>query len=258
MDNQTSRTAARPANIPQAEWARRIELAAAYRLVALFKWDDLITTHISARVPGTTDQFLINPYGWYFEEITASSLVKVDLEGRVIDGSTSPVNPAGFVIHSAIHAARHNAECVVHTHAINGTAVSTQRDGLLPITQHAMVVVGNLGYHDYEGIALRDEEKARLVRDLGRNNFLMLRNHGLLTVGGSVAEAWNNMYLFETACTMQVRALAGGKELVHIPQHILATAAEQLREATLDKGPAALMWPGMLRRLDRMMPGYET
>jgi ribulose-5-phosphate 4-epimerase/fuculose-1-phosphate aldolase len=258
MEHQVSRRATRPPHIPEAEWQRRIELAAAYRLVALFKWDDLITTHISARVPGTTDQFLINPFGWYFEEITASSLVKVDLEGRVIDGSTSPVNPAGFVIHSAIHAARHDAECVVHTHAINGTAVSAQKEGLLPITQHAMVVVGNLGYHDYEGIALRDEEKVRLVRDLGRNNFLMLRNHGLLTVGGSVAEAWNNMYLFETACTMQVRALAGGKELVLISRDILATAAEQLKEATLDKGPAALMWPGMLRRLDRMMPGYDA
>jgi ribulose-5-phosphate 4-epimerase/fuculose-1-phosphate aldolase len=248
----------KPEYMPAAEWERRVELAAAYRLVALFHWDDLITTHISARVPGTSDQFLINPFGQYFEEITASSLVKVDIEGRVIDGSTSPVNPAGFMIHSAIHAARHDAECVVHTHAINGTAVSAQKDGLLPITQHAMVVVGSLGYHDYEGIALRDEEKPRLVRDLDHNKFLMLRNHGLLTVGGSVAEAWNNMYLFETACTMQIRALSGGGELVRIPVDVLATAAEQLKEATLDKGPSALAWPGLLRRLDRVMPGYDT
>lgn len=258
MEHNLARSSARPTHISDAEWKCRVELAAAYRLVALFKWDDLITTHISARVPGTTDQFLINPYGWYFEEITASSLVKIDLEGRVVDGSTSPVNPAGFMIHSAIHAARHDAACIVHTHAINGTAVSAQKEGLLPISQHAMVVVGNLSYHDYEGIALRDDEKVRLVRDLGRNNFLMLRNHGLLTVGGTVAEAWNNMYLFETACTMQVRALAGGRELLQISQDILSTATDQLKEATLDKGPSALMWPGMLRRLDRLMPGYDT
>jgi len=248
----------RSANVSDAEWQRRIELAAAYRLVALFRWDDLITTHISARVPGTTDQFLINPFGMYFEEITASSLMKVDIQGRVIGDATYPVNPAGFMIHSAIHAARHDAECVLHTHAMNGTAVSAQEDGLLPITQHAMVVINSLGYHAYEGIALRDEEKPRLVAALGTNKFLMLRNHGLLTIGTSVAEAWNNMYLFETACTMQVRALAGGRPLVRIPEGILATAAEQLQEATLDKGPAALMWPGLMRRLDRAMPGYDA
>lgn len=247
-----------PTHISEAEWQRRVELAAAYRLVALFRWDDLITTHISARVPGTVDQFLINPFGMYFEEITASSLVKVDIEGRTIGESQYPVNPAGFMIHSAVHAARHDAECVMHTHALNGTAVSAQSDGLLPITQHAMVVINSLGYHDYEGIALRDEEKPRLVRALGMNKFLMLRNHGLLTVGASVSEAWNSMYLFETACTMQVRALAGGRELVRIPDSILATAAEQLKEATLDKGPAALVWPGLLRRLDRVYPGYDT
>lgn len=248
----------RLSNISEVEWQRRVELAAAYRLVALFKWDDLITTHISARVPGTIDQFLINPFGMYFEEITASSLVKVDIHGRIIGDTAYPVNPAGFMIHSAIHAARHDAECVLHTHALNGTAVSSQKEGLLPITQHAMVVINSLGYHAYEGIALRDEEKPRLVRALGANQFLMLRNHGLLTVGSSVSEAWNNMYLFETACGMQIRALAGGRELVHIPEKILATAAEQLREATLDKGPAALMWPGLLRRLERALPGYDA
>lgn len=248
----------RTSNMTEREWQQRVELAAAYRLVALFRWDDLITTHISARVPDTTDQFLINPFGMYFEEITASSLVKVDLHGRVIGEATHPVNPAGFVIHSAIHAARHDATCVLHTHALNGTAVSAQEDGLLPITQHAMVVINGLSYHDYEGIALRDEEKPRLIRDLGMNKFLMLRNHGLLTVGASVAEAWNNMYLFETACTMQVRALAGNRPLRKIPPSILATAAVQLQEATLDKGPAALVWPGLLRRLDRAMPGYDA
>lgn len=248
----------KPAHISAEEWELRVELAAAYRLVAMFRWDDLVTTHISARVPGATDEFLINPFGMYFDEITASNLVKVNSKGQILDDSPYPVNPAGFMIHSAIHAARHDATCVLHTHALNGTAVSAQREGLLPITQHAMVVIGNLGYHDYEGIALRDEEKPRLVKDLGSNNFLMLRNHGLLTVGGSVAEAWNNMYLFETACTMQVRALAGGRELIRIPEEIVATSKEQLAEATLDKGPAALMWPGLLRRLDRVMPDYKS
>lgn len=247
-----------PAHISAAEWHRRVELAAAYRLVALFRWDDLITTHISARVPGTTNEFLINPFGMYFEEITASSLVKVDIHGRIIGDTVYPVNPAGFMIHSAIHAARHDAECVLHTHTLNGAAVSAQKNGLLPITQHAMVVMNSLGYHQYEGIALRDEERPRLVNALGSNKFLILRNHGLLTVGTSIAETWNNMYLFETACNMQVRALAGGGELIQIPHTILATAAEQLQEATLDKGPADLMWPGLLRRLDRTMPGYDT
>ena len=235
-----------------------MELAAAYRLVALFRWDDLISTHISARVPGTTDQFLINPFGVYFEETTASSLVRIDLEGRKLDDSPHPVNPAGFMIHSAIHAARHDAECVLHSHALNGTAVSAQKEGLLPITQHAMLVLDSLGYHAYEGIALHGEEKPRLVAALGHRQFLMLRNHGLLTVGNTVADAWYNMYLFETACTLQVRAQSGGADLVPIPEHIRATASEQLRQATLDKGPGALVWPGLLRRLDRVMPGYDA
>lgn len=249
---------ARPNHISEQEWQRRVELAAAYRLVALFRWDDLISTHITARVPGTTDQFLINPFGMYFEETTASSLIRIDLQGRKIDDSPHPVNPAGFMIHSAIHAARHDAECVLHSHALNGTAVSAQKEGLLPITQHAMLVLDSLGYHAYEGIALRDEEKPRLVGALGQRKFLMLRNHGLLTVGASVADAWYNMYLFETACTLQVRAQAGGGELVAIPERIRASASQQLNEATLDKGPAALVWPGLLRRLDRAMPGYDS
>ena len=249
---------ARPNHISEQEWQRRVEPAAAYRLVALFRWDDLISTHITARVPGTTDQFLINPFGMYFEETTASSLIRIDLQGRKIDDSPHPVNPAGFMIHSAIHAARHDAECVLHSHALNGTAVSAQKEGLLPITQHAMLVLDSLGYHAYEGIALRDEEKPRLVGALGQRKFLMLRNHGLLTVGASVADAWYNMYLFETACTLQVRAQAGGGELVAIPERIRASASQQLNEATLDKGPAALVWPGLLRRLDRAMPGYDS
>ena len=170
------------------EWAVRVDLAACYRLVARYGWEDLVFTHITARVPGAADQFLINPYGMFFDEITASSLVKIDLQGAKLDESPFPVNPAGFVIHGAIHAARHDARCVLHTHTLNGVAVSTQRAGLLPISQHAISVLASLGYHDFEGPALRDDEKPRLVADLGDKTSLILRNHGLLTVGETVAE----------------------------------------------------------------------
>lgn len=239
------------------EWQARVDLAAAYRLVALFRWDDLVFTHISARVPGTEDQFLINPYGLMFEEITASSLVKVNLAGEKLEVSPWPVNPAGFTIHSAIHAARHDAACVLHTHTLNGIAVSAQRGGVLPISQQSIFVMGALGYHDYEGVALRDDEKPRLVRDLGRNTFLMLRNHGLLTVGRTIADAFMAMYLFETVCSIQVRAQAGGGPLVTVEPGIIETAREQSREVTRGMGPGALAWPGLLRRLDRTMAGYD-
>ena len=237
------------------EWQTRLDLAAAYRLVALFKWDDLVFTHISARVPGTEDQFLINPYGLMFDEITASSLVKIDIHGNKLDDSPYPINPAGFTIHSAVHAERHDAHCVLHVHSINGVAVSAQRGGVLPISQQSIFVLGSLGYHDYEGVALRDDEKPRLVRDLGRNNYLMLRNHGLLTVGPSVAEAFLSMYLFETVCTIQVRAQGGG-ELIPVHPEIISTARQQSAQATRGLG-GALVWPGLLRRLDRQSPGYD-
>jgi ribulose-5-phosphate 4-epimerase/fuculose-1-phosphate aldolase len=237
------------------EWQTRVDLAAAYRLVALFKWDDLIFTHISARVPGTEGQFLINPYGLMFEEITASSLVKIDLVGNKLEDSPYPVNPAGFTIHSAVHAVRHDAQCVLHVHSLNGVAVSAQKCGVLPISQQSIFVMGSLGYHDYEGVALRDDEKPRLVRDLGSNNYLMLRNHGLLTVGKNIAEAFQAMYLFETVCTIQVRAQAGG-ELITVNPEIIATARQQSAVATKGLG-ASLTWPGLLRRLDRQMPGYD-
>lgn len=243
-------------DISDAEWQTRVDLAAAYRLVALFKWDDLVFTHISARVPGTEDQFLINPYGFMFEEMTASSLVKVDLQGNKIDNSPHPVNPAGFTIHSAIHAARHDVECVLHTHTLNGIAVSAQQQGVLPLSQQSIFVLSSLAYHDYEGVALRDDEKPRLVRDLGHKRFLMLRNHGLLTVGPSIAEAFQAMYLFETVCTIQVRAMAGGTPLVHVDPAIIATAREQAQAVSRGQG-ANLLWPGLLRRLDRQNPGYD-
>ncbi|MDE2452209.1 MAG: class II aldolase/adducin family protein [Burkholderiales bacterium] len=239
------------------EWQLRVELAAAYRLVALFRWDDLVFTHISARLPGTEDQFLINPYGLMFDEINASSLVRIDARGNKLDDSAFEVNPAGFVIHSAVHGARHDAGCVLHVHSINGIAVSAQKGGVLPLSQQSIFVLGSLGYHDYEGVALRDDERPRLVRDLGTNNFLMLRNHGLLTVGPSVADAFLSMYLFETVCTIQVRAQAGGGELVAVAPGIIATARAQAAQVTRGLG-AQLTWPGLLRRLDRHLPGYDS
>jgi ribulose-5-phosphate 4-epimerase/fuculose-1-phosphate aldolase len=239
------------------EWQVRVDLAACYRLVADFGWSDLIFTHITARVPGTEDQFLINPYGMMFDEITASSLVKIDINGNKLDDSPFPVNPAGFTIHSAIHAVRHDAQCVLHVHSLNGVAVSAQKAGLLPLSQQSIFVLASLGYHDYEGVALNAEEKPRLVADLGEKNALMLRNHGLLTVGKTIADAFVNMYIFEAACTIQVRAQAGGGELVPIPAAIIQNAPRQAKDATKSQG-GMLAWPGLLRRLDRKNPGYAT
>ena len=241
------------------EWQLRVDLAAAYRLVAAFKWDDLVFTHISARLPGSHDSFLINPYGLMFDEITASSLVKIDSQGNKLDQSEFPVNPAGFTIHSAIHSARHDAQCVLHVHSLNGIAVSAQKGGVLPLSQQSIFVLSNLSYHGYEGVALRDDEKPRLVADLGpSNNFLMLRNHGLLTLGATVADAFVAMYLFETTCTIQVRAMAGGTELIPVDPRIISTASEQARVATRGAGGGALAWPALLRKLDRLDSSYRT
>lgn len=239
-----------------AEWQLRTDLAACYRLVALFGWDDLIFTHISARIPGPDHHFLINPYGLLFSEITASSLVKVDLDGRKLSDSPHEINPAGFTIHSAIHAARDDAGCVLHVHSVNGVAVSAQRDGLLPLSQHSIFVLSSLAYHDYEGVALNDDEKPRLVRDLGDKRFLMLRNHGLLTVGRSVAEAFVAMYFFEASCMMQVRAQAGGGPLRLIGSEIVAGAQAQWQAVTRGAG-GGLAWPALLRKLDRQDAGFR-
>ncbi len=238
------------------EWQLRVDLAAAYRLVALFGWDDLVFTHLTARVPGPEHHFLINPYGMMFEEITASSLVKVDLDGNKVMDSPYPVNPAGFVIHSAVHNAREDALCVMHTHSVNGVAVSAQKEGVRPLSQQSIFVLSSLGYHNYEGVALRDDEKPRLVADLGSNSFLMLRNHGLLTVGGTVADTFLFMYLFEATCMIQVRAMAGGAELQQVHPAIIEGAQAQAAQATKGLG-GALAWPGLLRRLDRKFPGYD-
>ncbi|MEO7336880.1 MAG: class II aldolase/adducin family protein [Caldimonas sp.] len=242
------------------EWQARVDLAAAYRLVALFKWDDLVFTHITARIPGT-EHYLINPYGLMFEEITASSLVKIDLNGNVLQETPFPINPAGFTIHSAVHAARHDIQCVMHTHTLNGVAVSAQKAGVLPISQQSIFVLSSLGYHDYEGVALRDEEKPRLVANLGDRSFLMLRNHGLLTVGKTIADAFQAMYIFESTCAIQIRAQAGGSvangALSEVHLDIIRSASEQARAVSRGAG-STLTWPGLLRRLERADASYRS
>jgi len=243
--------------VGDVEWQLRVDLAACYRLVAHFGWDDLIFTHISARLPGPEHHFLINPYGMTFDEITASSLVKIDLEGKKVLDSPYEINPAGFTIHSAIHAGRDDARCVLHTHSINGVAVSAQKAGVLPISQQSTFVLASLGYHDYEGIALNPEEKPRLVRDFGDKQFLMLRNHGLLTVGATVADAFLAMYTFEAACMIQVRAQAGG-ELISVDPRIIAGAVAMRNTVSQGIGPGALAWPGLLRKLDRIDPSFRS
>ena len=243
--------------VSKDEWEARVNLAAAYRLVALYGWDDLVFTHISARVPGTEHHFLINPYGWLFEEITASSLVKVDLEGRKLTPSEYDINPAGFTIHSAVHAARQDALCVMHTHTPNGVAVSAQKNGLLAISQQSLGVLSSLAYHDYEGLALNEDERPRLMRDLGDKNFLMLRNHGLLTAAASIAEAFAMMYVFEASCMIQLRAQSGGSELIPIPKPILDGMQMAVNKVTRGAGPGALAWPALLRKLDRLDSSFR-
>ena len=253
--DQPSSTSVRDRVTPE-EWEQRVALAAAYRLVAHFGWDDLIFTHLTARVPGGDHHFLINPYGMSFDEITASNLVKVDLGGNKVIDSPYGINPAGFTIHGAIHGAREDANCVLHVHSVNGTAVSAQKDGLLPVSQQSMFVLLSLAYHDYEGVALREDEKPRLVQDLGDKNFFMLRNHGLITVADNVPDAFLFMYAFETACMIQLRAQAGGGELIPIDPRIIATAQQQAAAVT-NAALGALAWPALLRKLDRIDPSYR-
>ena len=237
------------------EWQLRVDLAACYRLVAMYGWTDLIFTHISARVPGPEHHFLINPYGLMFDEITATSLVKVDRNCNKVIDSPFPVNPAGFVIHSAVHEAREDIQCVMHVHTRAGVAVSAQKCGVLPISQQSTLVLASLAYHNYEGVAFRDDEKPRLQADLSDRNFLMLRNHGLLTVGRTIADAFLSMYIFESACQIQVSAQAGG-ELTPVHPQILNGVHQAIKVQTGGLG-AAFVWPSLLRKLDRMDTGYK-
>jgi ribulose-5-phosphate 4-epimerase/fuculose-1-phosphate aldolase len=242
--------------VSEQEWQTRVDLAAAYRLVAFYGWDDLIFTHLSARVPGAEHHFLINPYGMMFEEITASSLVKVNLEGEIVMSSPYFVNPAGFTIHSAVHSAREDALCVIHLHTDHGIAVSAQKNGLLPVSQQSLFALASLAYHEYEGLALNEDEKSRLVTDLGSKSYMILRNHGLLTVGKTSAEAFLAMYILESACRIQILAQSGGGDLRSVSQPIIETVAAQLNAVTVGQG-AQLAWPGLLRKLDRIDPSYR-
>ena len=242
--------------VARDEWEVRVDLAACYRAIAMHGWDDLVFTHVSARVPGPEEHFLINPYGWLFEEITASSLVKIDLEGRKVGATPHEINPAGFVIHSAVHAARPDVTCVLHTHTKAGVAVSAQKDGLQPISQTSLFAYATLAYHDYEGVALNDAEKPRLVADLGDRNCLMLRNHGLLTTGPTIADAFLLMYVFETACQIQLMAQSTGQPLVPVPVPIVAGIRAQAEQVTRGLG-GRLVWPGLLRKLDRLDPSFR-
>ena len=237
------------------EWQVRVDLAALYRLVALFGWDDMIYTHISARLPGPDHQFLINPYGLFFDEITASSLVKIDLNGNILQETPYFINPAGFTIHSAVHAAREDAHYVMHLHSDQGVAVSAQKEGLLPLSQHALICLPRLGYHDYEGIALNHEEKDRLVDDLADNMIMLLRNHGTLAVGANAADCWTHMFYLERACKQQVMALSAGRDNVLIAPR---ASQEEVRSQVAGGIGGVLAWPGCLRRLDRQSPGYDA
>jgi len=237
-------------NVSAEEWQVRVDLAACYRLVAMHGWDDLVFTHISARVPGPEEHFLINAYGLMFEEMAASSLVKVDLGGNIIMETPYQINPAGFTIHSAVHEARQDVACVLHTHTRAGVAVSAQAGGLLPISQVSLFPLISIAYHDYEGVALNADEKPRLVADLGSNSCMILRNHGLLTVGPTIADAFLLMYTLETACQTQLLAQSAGMDLIQINPAILKGIAAQVREVTKGLG-GQLAWPGLLRKLER-------
>lgn len=240
--------------VAKEEWQMRVDLAACYRLVAHYGWDDLIFTHISARVPGPEHHFLINPYGMMFDEITASSLVKVDMDANIVMETPYGMNPAGFTIHSAIHAARPEVNCVLHLHTDDGVAVSCQEDGLMPLNQTSLAVRHDIAYHDYEGIALDWDERERLVADLGAKNMMILRSHGTLACGKSVPETFMRIFFLERACTMQVRALSGNRKLVVPEQKVQDVVTAQ--SAGIG-GTSKLAWPALLRMLDRKNPGYD-
>jgi ribulose-5-phosphate 4-epimerase/fuculose-1-phosphate aldolase len=243
-----------------SEWQARVDLAAAYRLCAMYGWDDLIATHLSTRVPGTHDQFLINPYGLMFEEITASSLLRIDVNGKKLSESPYKANEAGFVIHSAVHMGRQDAECVIHLHTREGVGVSMQKHGLLPASQRSITAWNLIRYHDYEGVALDVEERESLLRDLNDGGMLILRNHGTLTVGSTVAEAFSRMYRLQTACEFQIAALSGGSELFKVSDAVIERGTAQ-GTYTFGKGQAGggkLAWAALLRKLDRTDPSYAT
>jgi ribulose-5-phosphate 4-epimerase/fuculose-1-phosphate aldolase len=240
------------------EWKVRVDLAAAYRLVAHFGWDDLIFTHLSARVPGPEHHFLLNPYNLMFEEVTASSLVKVDLHGLPIAPSPFITNPAGFTIHSAIHMARDDAQAVIHLHTPHGQAVSAHSEGLLPLTQTAMLIRDEVAYHDYEGVAVDLDERGRIVADLGAKSAMLLRNHGTLALGETVGEAFLKIYFLERACEAQILALSAGPGHLNNPPQGSPEVTAQQGKVGLKMAAGALAWPALLRKAYRLDPGFAT
>jgi len=252
----TTRLKTQPAGRTAAERDARIALAACYRLIAHFEMDDLVFTHISARVPGRPHHFYINPYGLMFHEITASSLVEVDAEGNIVEDTGYPVNQAGFVIHSAIHAARPEVHCVLHTHTRAGIAVSCLEEGLIPINQHSARFYGRIAYHDYEGIALDLDERTRLTRDLGDKPAMILRNHGLLTAGATVPEAFANMFYLEQSCRIQLDMMASGGKLIHLSDNVAQHTAQQFVQSDVPCGERE--WPALLRLLDAKDPSFRN
>jgi ribulose-5-phosphate 4-epimerase/fuculose-1-phosphate aldolase len=243
--------------VSEEEWKLRVDLAAAYRLIAHYGWDDLIFTHMSVRVPGPEHHFLLNPYNLMFEEVTASSLIKVDLQGNPVDPTPFITNPAGFTIHSAVHMSREDANAVIHLHTPHGQAVAAHAEGLLPLTQTAMLVRGDLAFHDYEGVATDHDERERIVADLGTRNAMLLRNHGTLAVGSTVGEAFIRIYFLERACQAQIFALSAGEAVNNPPQGTPEIAAEQ-GMAGLKLAAQFLAWPALLRKAYRLDPNFAT
>ena len=244
--------------VSKEEWEVRVNLAACYRLMAEFGMVEMIANHISARVPGSTNEFLINPYGMLYEEVTASSLIKIDLEGNVLFNATDyGVNQAGYVIHSAVHSARHDVDCVIHTHTLAGMSVSAQKQGLMPLAQSAMRFGNDIAYHDYEGPALNLDERERLVKDLGNAEAMILRNHGLLTVGDSIPECFNNHYRLERACQLQVMTLSCNIEIRLPPDEVVQETYAGFKPG-MRRRWGLLEWPSLLRKLDRIDPGYAS
>ena len=250
-----------PDKVTDAEWKVRVDLSAAFRLVDLYGWSDMLATHLSARIPGTNEHFLINPVGIMFDEMTASSLVKVDIEGNILSDSEFGINPAGYTIHSAVHMGRMDAGCVMHTHTAAGLGVATQKTGLLPLTQMALAVIAQTAYHNYEGPAFDLDERDRLIEDLEDKNVLILRNHGLLTVGKTVAEAFVWLFRAERACRFQLSFQQAGAEATEIPKEIQDVSIERTRKAISASGHRPIgqfEWPALLRKLNRENPGYDN
>lgn len=248
----------RPAGMDADEWRLRVELAACYRIVDHLGWTELIYSHITTRLPGASDEFLINPYGLRYDEVRASNLVRIDLDGNIIGESAWPANPAGFIIHSAIHAAGANARCILHTHTTAGVAVSAQQGGLKMESLYASLLHGQVAYHDFEGVTVRDDEKARLVENLGGRKHLILRNHGLLTVGETVAEAFLRMWHLNRACEVQIAANAGGAPVIAVPDEACAASAAAWAGYDQVEPHGARAFAAFWRLIDDREPSYRT